>query len=62
MKLRFSMKDFIKDASLGGSPRFASLVKRIWWFPLSYAPSKSRKAATKTIFLRMIYLLHLLTI
>ena len=50
MKLHNSMKDFIKDTSLGGSPRLASLIKRIWWFTLSYAPSKSRKAATRTLF------------
>ena len=36
MKLWLSMKDFIKDTSLGGSPRFASLIKRIWWLTLSY--------------------------
>ena len=30
MKFRFSIKDFIKDTSLVGNPRFASLTKRIW--------------------------------
>ena len=49
MKLRFSMKDFMKDTSLGGNPRFASLAKRIWWLTLSYAPSKSTNAANRTL-------------
>jgi len=50
MKIRFSMKDLMKDTSLGGSPRFASLSKRIWGSTLSYAPSKCRNAAVRTLF------------
>ena len=41
IKLQFSIKDFIKDTSLGSNPRLASLDKRIWWFTLSYAPLKA---------------------
>lgn len=51
MKPQFSMTDLIKDTSLEGNPRLASLAKRVWWLTLSYAPSTSRNAAIRTLFL-----------